>query len=189
MNPVLICPQCQALLLKDVFNRPDLVPCPSCGVELLVNVFPAFFRAPGAVRESQFVVASDQASCFNHPQKLAVCPCDKCGRFLCALCDCELLGGHYCPSCLEAERHKNSIEALSKGRRRYDKIALALAIVPILFVYVTCITALLTLYVCFRYWNAPPGPTGRGRWKFVLAVFIALLELAAWGVFLSNIFK
>src|SRR5512134_236354 len=106
------CPSCQVVLTEGVFNQPELRPCPRCGTPLQIEVFPALFRqlAPGSNAET--VMVEGESTCFYHPNKKAVLPCEACGRFVCALCDCELHGQHYCPACLEVGRKKRKIKSL-----------------------------------------------------------------------------
>src|SRR6266487_4437379 len=89
-TPVIRCTQCQTLLLEGVFNRPDFAPCPNCGALLAVEVFPALFRRIAPGRAAEAILIEGEAGCFYHPQKKAVAPCEVCGRFLCAVCDCEV---------------------------------------------------------------------------------------------------
>src|SRR5580692_11490656 len=128
MNSVLIqCPACRAWLVEGPFNQPDFVPCPACGVPLLTEIFPALFRKINTGQSAETIMVEGESSCFYHPQKKAVLPCDGCGRFLCALCDCALNGQHFCPSCLEAGKTKGKIKSLEQSRIRYYSIALSLA--------------------------------------------------------------
>ena len=131
-SPLVQCPKCRGFLLEGVFNRQDLVPCPLCETLLEVEVFPAFFRRINPGKNAEALIVEGESSCFYHPEKKAVVPCGGCGRFLCALCDCELNGQHLCPSCLEAGRTKGKIkEAPRKSARvRYDRIALATVVFP-----------------------------------------------------------
>ena len=183
MNPLIACPKCRAWLLEGVFNRPDMAPCPSCGTPLRIEVFPALFRRfnPGA--SAQPVMVEGESSCFFHPQKKAVVACAGCGRFLCALCDCEFGGEHLCPTCLDAGKSKGKIQALENQRMRYDNIALGLVVLPMLIFYFTIITAPMALFVAIRYWKAPRSLVQRSRLRFVLAVLIALLQIAGWTTF------
>jgi hypothetical protein len=180
MGPLIQCPKCRTWLLDGVFNRPGLTPCRSCGAELQVEVFPALFRKMAPGQSAQAVLVEGESSCFFHPQKKAVRPCDGCGRFLCALCDCELNGQHFCPACLETGRAKGKIKSLDNQRTRYDSIALAVALLPMLIFYFTIITAPLTLFIAIRYWNAPRSIVRRTRFRFILAILIALLQIAGW---------
>lgn len=181
MSTALIhCPKCKAALISEVFNRDDFAPCPSCAAPLQIEVYPAMFRPPGETRTGETVMMEGEASCFYHPQKKAVLPCEGCGRFLCALCDCEHQGQHLCPACLESGRTKGKIKSLENARTRYDNIALALALFPILIFYFTIITAPMVVYVVIRYWKSPPGLTQSSRWRFVVAIILALLQIGGW---------
>jgi hypothetical protein len=110
-------------------------------------------------------------------------PCQSCGRFLCALCDCEFKGQHFCPACLEAGRSKGKIRNLQNQRTLYDSIALALVIVPIvtfLGLIVTPITAPIAIFLVLRHWNAPLGIRRRTKTRYVIALVLAVLEIIGW---------
>src|SRR5215469_11439342 len=99
--PLVSCTNCKAPLPEDVFNWHELTLCPGCRSPLQVEIFPALFRASTPGRSGEAVMEATESSCFYHPAKKAVIPCEACGRFLCGLCDCEFNGSHLCPSCLE----------------------------------------------------------------------------------------
>jgi len=176
------CPNCRAWLLEGIFNRPDFTPCPACGAPLQIEIFPALFRKTSASLASEAVLVEGESNCFYHPQKKAVLPCDGCGRFLCALCDCELHGQHFCPPCLEAGRTKGKIKSLDNQRTLYDSIALALAIYPMLIFYFTIVTAPMALFVAIRYWKSPSSMLRRTRIRNVAAIIISLLQIAGWTI-------
>jgi hypothetical protein len=182
MNSPLQCPKCQTSLTEVQVNRPELTPCPACGVPLQLEVFPALFRrtVPGSAGE--VLVVENEASCFYHPQKRAVRPCEACGRFLCALCDCELQGEHFCPACLESGKRKGKIKRLENERTLYDNIALGLALYPLLIFYFTIVTAPMALFIAFRYWNAPRSIVHPTKVRLVVAIIVASLQVAGWAV-------
>jgi len=163
-------------------NRPALAPCPGCGAALQVEIYPALFRKVTPGRDGELLVVETEASCFYHPQKKAVLPCEGCGRFLCALCDCELHGQHFCPACLETGKKKGKIKRLENERTLYDNIALALAIYPMLIFYLTIITAPMAMYIALRYWNAPRSIVNRPKLRLIFAIFFAGLEVAGWAL-------
>jgi len=188
MSPLIACPKCRAWLLEGVFNQRELTPCPSCGTPLQIEVFPALFRKFNPGQAAQPVMVEGESSCFFHPQKKAVVPCAGCGRFLCALCDCEFGGEHVCPACLEAGKSKGKIKALDNQRMRYDNVALGLALVPLLifpFIYFTLVTAPMALFVALRYWNAPRGLVQAGRFRSVLAIIVATGQIGGWVTFFT----
>jgi hypothetical protein len=178
----LLCPNCKIPLLANLTNRGETAPCPGCASPLQVEVFPALFRPIQIGRGGEAVVVDTQSSCFYHPQKKAAMHCEGCGRFLCALCDCELHGKHYCPQCLETGKKKGKIKSIENERTLYDSIALGLAIVPLLIFYVTFLTAPMAIYVAIRYWKAPRSIVHRTRVRLVLALIFASLQIIGWGV-------
>jgi hypothetical protein len=179
---LLSCPKCKTALPEALFNQPDLAPCPACTAPVQAEVFPAFFRPAARGREGEAVMIEGESSCFYHPQKKAVLPCEGCGRFLCALCDCELHGQHFCPMCLETGKKKGKIKNLQNERTLYDSIALSLAVLPMLIFYFTVVTAPMALVIAIRYWNTPLSLVRRSRIRYVLAIFISSLQIAGWGV-------
>jgi hypothetical protein len=188
-SPLPACSKCNATLPAVMLNRGELIPCPVCAAELQVELFPAAFRriTPGLAGETLLV--EGESSCFYHPQKKAVLACEGCGRFLCALCDCDLHGKHFCPACLEAGRTKGKIKTLENQRTLYDSVALALAILPLLMFYFTFITAPMALYIAIKYWNAPRSILHRTRVRLVLAIVLASLQIVGWGVGLYFILR
>jgi hypothetical protein len=181
MNSLVQCPACQAWLLEGVFNQSQLSPCPACGVPLQVEVFPALFRAQETGRTGETNLVEGESSCFYHPEKKAVLPCQGCGRFLCALCDCQLNGQHFCPACLETGRTKGKIKSLENQRTLFDSIALSLAVYPLLIFYFTLVTAPIALFVAIRYWNSPRSLVRRTKVRYVAAILVALIQIAGWG--------
>lgn len=192
MATTITCPKCQTSLYEGVFNRFEPLPCPSCKTLLQIDVFPAMFRKIASGQPAETVMVEGESSCFFHPEKKAVVPCHSCGRFLCALCDCELKGEHYCPNCLESGQSKGKIKSLENQRTLYDSIALALAIAPILIFYFTIITAPMTLFVAIRYWKAPMSilrSKWRSKFRFVIAMVLALLQIVGWAAIFMTIFS
>jgi len=188
-SPLVSCTKCKATLLGNVFNLPDFAPCPSCQTPLQIEVFPALFRrfTPGSAGET--IIEESDASCFYHAQKKAVVPCEGCGRFLCALCDCELHGQHLCPACLEVGKKKGKIKSLENHRVLYDSTALALAAYPLLIFYFTIVTAPMALYLAIRHWNTPTSIIHRTKVRFVVAITLAILEIIGWGVLIVVLVK
>lgn len=189
MEAALTCVKCKTALVSPQNPGEFLVPvntgtmerCPSCGTKILLEVFPALFRPATAVNAGDAVVSAEESTCFYHPRKRAIIPCDGCGRFLCALCDVELNGSHLCPNCISSGRKKGKFRNLDNERVLYDRIALAMAFAPLLLFWATIVTAPITVYLCIRYWNSPPSIVrGRSRFSFILALLIAVMEIVCW---------
>jgi len=148
-------------------------------VPIRIDVFPAFTRGLGPGKAGE-TLTDDQASCFYHAQKKAVIPCDHCGRFLCALCDVEWGGKHLCPACLEAGKKKGKIVSLERHRLLYDSTALKIAVLPVITIWFTLVSAPIALYLAIRYWNSPMSLVRRTKIRFVLAMVISSLQILGW---------
>jgi hypothetical protein len=158
---------------------------------LQVEVFPAIFRQTAPSQPAESVLLEGESSCFYHPNKKAVLPCQGCGRFMCALCDCELHGQHFCPACLDVGKIKGKIKNLENHRTLYDTIALTLAIMPVAtlaFWFATIITAPIALFIAIRYWNAPRSIVRRTKIRYLIAMAVAAVEVTGWAILLYLFF-
>ena len=134
---------------------------------------PALLRRIAPGREAEAVLIEGESSCFYHAQKKAIVPCDACGRFLCALCDCEVKGRHLCPNCLEAGQKKKNLEGLETVRILHSRQALMLSILPFF------ITGLAAIYVALRYRKEPGSLVAPMRWAFPTALILGSLQTLA----------
>jgi len=175
----LTCGRCKETLTADVFNTPDLTHCPTCGAGLRVLLYPALFKPLAGGSAGERLMVDGEASCFYHPQKKAEVPCNRCGRFLCGLCDVDLNGEHICPACLQSGTQKGKLEALESKRVLYDDIACSLAVWPLLpfFWFFTPLTAPAALFLAIRYWNTPTSIVPRSKTRFVLAIVLSSLQI------------
>lgn len=89
--------------------------CPQCRIPLRISVFPAATQSETSPATGT-PASPGEAVCFNHESRRAVVPCDRCGRFLCALCDLFIGDVHYCPACLEygLQKGRSNILELSQ---------------------------------------------------------------------------
>ena len=179
------CPKCRAVLGVEFFNQPLWQPCPSCTTALRVEVFPALFREE-TITPAERVLVAGEAGCFYHPEKKAAVVCESCGRFLCALCDVEFNAQHLCPACLQSGGQKGKIAKLQNARTRHDRIALSLALLPMLIFYFTIFTAPTALFYAIWHWKSPGSivPNHR-RLNLILAILFSSLEIAGWIVFFT----
>jgi hypothetical protein len=166
------CPKCSHQIQAASFNKPPEA-CPGCGSEISVAAFASLISGPSDSGAGERILISDQASCFYHPNKKATVPCENCGRFLCALCNVDFGGKSLCPACIEGGQHDDAQNNTDATRILWDKLAIFLAIVP------TILTQLIALFLTLRYWSSPISipPRHRLRWRWILAVIIAFLEL------------
>ena len=140
--------------------------CPYCQKWLQVRVWPVVRQNNNAAS-----ALSDQATCFFHPDKAFQACCQRCGRFVCALCDLQLGAEHVCPTCFERGRADSGAEAnKSEWRYRdvlYDSIALTVGWGWILF-WPTIVAAIPTvIFLHVKYRKAPRSYLiPRSGWRF-----------------------
>jgi hypothetical protein len=186
---VIACPHCRSILPVSNINTGGLHRCPECLTGVRTDLFNAFNRPLGPASTGELVQVQGQAECFFHPGKKAVAPCAECGRLLCALCDVSFDGHSLCIGCLQTGRSKGRIADLEDSRFLYDSLALYLAFLPMCIFFLTLITAPATVYVVLRYWNAPNSVLPRIRYRFVLALLIAIAQIVAWVIFFGWFFS
>jgi len=179
------CPRCNIPLEWQFFNTPDMTRCPSCATRLRIEIFPAFFGEPPTTETVAPLAVGNEAGCYFHPRKKAVVPCAMCGRCICSLCDIELSEQHVCPSCFEAGQNKHTITALETHRVLYDDIALALSIIPMIFILPTIATAPISIYLSIRHWKSPTSIIPRTKVRFIIAILLSLFQIMGWVLLIS----
>lgn len=163
--PPITCPHCSIDIPADA----QWQSCPYCQGWLQVRVWPIVPQNTNAVS-----ALSDQATCFFHPDKAFQACCQRCGRFVCALCDLQLGAEHVCPTCFDRGRADSGTEAgKAEWRYRdvlYDSIAMTVGWVWILFwpVIIAALPAAIFLHV--KYAKAPRSYLiPRSGWRFWMA--------------------
>ena len=149
--------------------------CPSCANRVQACSWPIVRQKANAA-----AAISDQATCFFHPDKAFQACCQRCGRFVCALCDLQLGAEHVCPACFERGRGAQSGAEASSAEWRYrdvlyDSIASTVGWGWVLFwpAIIAAIPAVIVLHVKFR--KAPRSYLiPRSGWRF-WAAYVGLI--------------
>ena len=177
---LILCPNCSGPLPDWLLrtNRAESV-CPGCYKNLTIELFPALFRERAAIDRAALELTEGEACCYEHATKRAVSLCNRCGRFLCALCEVEVDNAVWCPACLQLDQPNSGAKALKTHRTLYDSIALSLSTWPALFFfYPSILTAPMVVYLAIRHWKTPSSLIPRNKWRFVVALIISSLQLA-----------
>jgi hypothetical protein len=170
-----ICPGCNGDVAQ-VESKSGWQACPYCQKRLLMRVW-------GAVQQSTNTAPAltDQATCFFHPDKAFQACCQRCGRFVCALCDLKLGAEHVCSTCFERGRTGSGTEpGKAEWRHRdvlFDSVAVTIGWGWILFwpVYVAAFPGAIFLHAKYR--KAPRSYLiPRYGWRF-WAAYAGLLWL------------
>lgn len=92
----------------------------------------------------------------------------------------EFNGKHICPTCLETGQKKGKLKELQNSRICYDKLALVVAILPMLLVWTSILGAPIALYLSLRYRKEPCSIRGKSNLCFTLATILAALQIIGW---------
>lgn len=177
-NSPIGCPNCGAFFPLAPAELQALTQCPTCRRPTEIVLFPAYDRPVSTGAAAEKVIMDGEAACFYHPDHRALVPCDACGRFICALCDLDVNGRHFCPQCLEKAMTKNTVQSLERNRTRWDYIIFVLLLVPLIFCYIFVpATALAALVVIGWKWKAPPSLVNNTRVRFIVYTIVAVVEM------------
>jgi hypothetical protein len=187
-TPTLPCPKCQLALDPAAFAA-GAADCPACRSRLAVRLFPAFTRPPEAVSTASGEHAQEgEAVCFFHPEKRAATSCERCGRFLCALCDVPFGGKHLCPSCLDASK----LPDLVNRRVVWGHVALLVGLLPLVpfcwpFWFMALVTGPAAIFLALWKWKAPGSIVHGQRHGLALTAITAgcVQILAIGGIFFA----
>ena len=177
------CPYCAGSIASGETNT-ERQTCLHCGKRLEI-------RAWSVVRQKTkaAMALSDQSTCFFHPDKAFQACCQRCGRFVCALCDLQLGAEHVCPTCFERGRGDSGAEAGgAEWRSRdvlYDSIAMTVGWGWILFWPTIVVAFPAVIFLHMKYRKAPRSYLiARSGWRFWAAyVGLAWLPLLFAGAF------
>jgi hypothetical protein len=176
----LVCPRCGRELPPESL-QPTGARCTGCDAHVEGLAFPALFRSTEtSVSEP---VVSSEAACFFHPNRVAAFACSRCGRFLCPLCRISWGGADVCTACLEAANRAGESRPLATSRFHFDSLALALSTFPLLIWFFSMFTAPATLGLALFTWRRESSIVPRSKIRFVAAIVLSLLTIAAWIAF------
>jgi hypothetical protein len=183
------CPACGFTVAPDALTRENETACPQCRAVLSGGLFPAFWN-PEPVAQSLADHAGDgEAVCFFHPENRAALSCDRCGRFICAVCDMPLGTRHLCPTCLSSGLGGEKLPELVVSRFVWSQTALLIGLLPLLVFPLVwpglIVTGPAAIFCALFGWKRPGSlPRGRRHWLAVLGLVCGLLQLTIWFGFL-----
>ena len=173
-----VCPRCgNALELESLRDGEDV--CPHCGVFFDARVFHPPKRI---VHVAAIDTGVESATpCVNHPRNSAVGNCQRCGAFICSLCELEIGGTRYCPACFDRLSQEGTLPAALLRFRDYASLALTTAIVGFIGSFLLGIPlGVLSLYYAVRGFR---DPNTESRGTLIVAVIVAIIDLPL-GLFL-----
>ncbi|HEU4886548.1 MAG TPA: hypothetical protein VFV49_01585 [Thermoanaerobaculia bacterium] len=127
------CPRCGQSLAAEEIRSGTLI-CPHCNHRFEATAFnPPQRKQAAAITEVMAVGPEGANACANHARNAATASCQRCGLFICALCDMNVGTGSYCPSCFERVRTEGTLQAAARRYRDYATMARSAVIAGLLF--------------------------------------------------------
>lgn len=103
--------------------------CPGCSRIFEATPFQPIDYRHDAVQVVTQTPDGVAAACANHARNAAVTSCQRCGLFVCALCEMNVGEGSYCPSCFDRVRTQGTLQ---ERYRDYASMAVSAVIVGFL---------------------------------------------------------
>lgn len=142
------CPRCLRALPEAWINNGQIV-CPECGGDFEATLFQPVERKAGAVRIVD--EAPEGANvCANHARNAAVTSCQRCGLFICSLCELNVGSASYCPSCFSRLQKEGGLREAAKSYLDYTMISRSAIVIGILFWPLMVVAGGLAMYYALR---------------------------------------
>jgi len=174
------CPRCRVTLPSDAI-RSGVITCPHCHDIFEATAFTPPQRAEAAnVVEVMAVGPEGANACANHARNAATAVCQRCGLFICSLCDMNVGTGSYCPSCFERVRTEGMLQPAARRYRDYAMMARTSAIVGVLFgfMFLGLPFGAATVYYGLKA-RKQRISEGRSTAGMVFAIVVGALEMLA----------
>jgi uncharacterized paraquat-inducible protein A len=138
------CPRCRAPVPEPWLTNGQVI-CPECGGDFEATLFNPVERKPGATRIID--EAPEGANlCANHARNAAVTSCQRCGLFICSLCEMNVGSGSYCPACFSKLQTEGTLGDAARRYRDYTLLARSAAILGVLMWFLSIPFGALTIY-------------------------------------------
>lgn len=145
------CPHCNGTLTES-WVRDGAIDCPFCMGRFEARAFHPPSRAIRAV-EHAGARPEDDTACANHERNAAVTSCQRCGIFICALCDMNIGTGSYCPSCFERVRNEGVLQSAARRYRDYTAMGRLSIFAGIFMWFLMMLTGALATYYGVKGWK------------------------------------
>lgn len=188
------CPRCRVTLTPDWIRSGDIT-CPFCNREFEATAFQPQQQRPQLVTTQVIEVGPEGAnSCANHARNAATASCQRCGLFICTLCELNVGSGSFCPQCFDRVRDEGTLQSAARRYRDYAGIARAAAIVGLLstlfFGSIPC--GALAIYYGYKG-RAQRREEGRSVVGVTITMIVGALEillgLAVFGLMIYSVFQ
>jgi uncharacterized paraquat-inducible protein A len=168
------CPHCE-MPLDAEHARTGIIHCPHCMRTFEATAFTPPQRTHRAV-ELAGTGPDESAVCANHARNAAVTSCDRCGLFICALCELNIGTAAYCPACFERMRTEGTLTGSPVKYRNYAMQAVVALVAGVFCSFLALPLGALALYYS-RKGMKQRIDEGRSTAGMIVAMIFAILEI------------
>ncbi|HYI07839.1 MAG TPA: hypothetical protein VEK57_02105 [Thermoanaerobaculia bacterium] len=118
--------------LQEEEQRTGSLVCAHCNRAFEATAFAAPQHTVAPTAEVVTIGPEGANACANHTRNAAVTSCQRCGLFICSLCEMNLGTGSYCPSCFDRMRTEGSLQTGVRKYRDYAGMSLSAVIFGLL---------------------------------------------------------
>jgi uncharacterized paraquat-inducible protein A len=183
------CPHCNRPFdLRQVQTDAEDI-CASCQQFFEARVFHPPQRVARVLQVAQ-AGPEGASACANHPRNAAVTSCERCGVFICSLCELDISGMRYCPSCFDRLSANGTLSVTQNRFRDYATLALVTAFVGFLFsaIVVGIPIAALSIYYVIRGFRSAEIRHGRMT-ALIVALVVSAIDIGIGIVMLAQFLK
>jgi hypothetical protein len=180
------CPHCQAPLdLSRLMT--GMQSCASCTRPFQAARFAAPVK-PAAVRTVEEMAGGAGTACASHPGNASTSNCQRCGVFMCSLCEIDADEMKLCPACFDRLSAEGALSSTRTSFRDYGRQAgmLALAGIPLMTLGLVIGPAAIYYSIRSMRQKKAMGETD-GRLGAALSIVAGLLETGFSGFLLYAI--
>jgi len=171
------CPRCSVTLTAN-WIRSGAIDCPYCNRAFEATVFTPPQRKQVVTTEVVTVGPEGANACANHARNAATASCQRCGLFICTLCDMNVGSGSYCPTCFERVRTEGTLHPAARRYRDYATMARSFAIAGVFFsfMFLGLPFGAMTMYYGNRA-RKQRRDEGRSTVGATVAIIVGVLEI------------
>lgn len=145
----LSCPRCSKPLHLEVVEAGNNE-CPSCRVSFHAVKFSPTSHAVDVHSLALGLGSDGTQACAEHSSNRAVSVCDRCGAFMCALCQVDADERILCPGCFDRLAEEGALPSLANRFRNFPGLAVSVSLLGIFAWFAAVVLGPLAFYYGIR---------------------------------------
>ncbi|HUP59483.1 MAG TPA: hypothetical protein VNA69_03590 [Thermoanaerobaculia bacterium] len=169
------CPRCGTTLAADALRSGEIA-CAHCGKSFEATAFDLPQRRGPQIADVAIAGPEGSNACANHPRNAAATNCQRCGLFICSLCEMNIGTGSFCPNCFARMRAEGTLPTAVTRYRDYVSMARIAILAGILIWFFAPLFGGLALYYAQKGMKQR-REEGRSRAGPIIATVFAVLQI------------